>query len=351
MPGADRGEPPRSTWRSIMPRVSLALIPVSALALVGCAGEQAHRAATPETVAADISGGNLDTVRRAWYRLGATGPGRQPEVFKTKGRPAGYAQGPFTADVFRLELDAAPNGVRGADDAIVRISDPAAWDWQFLAFLDTPGGWRYAGYIDLPDNRVGVPTPRTRTLGPGQSWVNIDVCKQATGATTEKETAWYQLRNGRLVEVLRTPVEGRRIGLTAPFDVAYRAEVLDVFLTPDNRPAVTMTVEAVYTNARRDAFPGLNELFRRSGVARFVQTGADGRFVLDAGSEWSKEELAGLLTESGEQFVHNNRVHLVEMARSGNPVKAQWVARLRHDCASDEVRHELTALMDVDADH
>lgn len=333
-----------------MPRPLLALIPVAALALAGCAGEEAHRACTPETVAAEINGGDVETVRRAWYRLGATGPGRQPEVFKIKGRPAGYAQGPFTADVFRLDLDAAPNGVRGADDAIVRISDPAAWDWQFLAFLDSPDGWRYAGYIDLPDNRVGAPTPRSRALGPGQSWLTIDVCKQASGTISEKETAWYQLRNGKLVEVLRTPVEGRRIGLTAPFDAAYRAEVLDVFLTQDNRPAITINIEAVYTNARRDAYPGLNELFRRTGVARFVQNRTDGRFVLDPSSEWSKEELAGLLTESADQFVHNNRVQLVEMARCGDPVKAQWVARLRHDCASDEVRHELTALMDVDAE-
>ncbi len=334
-----------------MSQHKLALIPVVALALVGCAGEQAHRGATPETVAAEINGSNLENVKSVWYRLGASRPGLQPCAFKTTGRPAGYAQGPFSAEVFRVDLDGKPTGVSGGMDAVVRVGDSAAWDWQMLAFLDSPSGWRYAGNIDLPDNRVGAPIPQTRTLGPGQSWLVVDSNKQASTAIVERESVWFQVRDGRLTEVLRMPVEGHRIGLAAPFDVAYRAEVLDVFLTPENRPAVTLNVEAVYSNARRDAFPGLAELFRRTGVARFVQTGDNGKFVLDtAGSDWSRDELAGLLTESADQFVHNNRVQLVEMAQSSDPAKKQWVSRLRQDCMSPEVRQEITVLVTVETD-
>jgi hypothetical protein len=147
------------------------------------------------------------------------------------------------------------------------------------------------------------------------------------------------------------PSEGHRMGQGAPFHASYTSEILDVFLTPDNRPAVTLSVEAVYANAREEAFPGLRELFRRSGVVRYVQDAATGKFRLDPrGSEWSAEELAGLLTESADQFVHNNRVQLVQMAHSGDAPRRLWVSRLRQDCVSEEVQTELGALVTVETD-
>lgn len=344
--------------------IAFLMVGVSVAGLVGCAGNSAHQAISPQTIAAEANGADLEGVRKVWYKLGAERPGvagRRPAAFKVAGRPAGYADGPFTADVFRVDLDGSVEGVSGGSDAIVRIGDPASWDWQFLAFVDTSagsgggagnGGWRYVGAIDLPDNRVGAPVPETRTLGPGQSWLVVKTYKQAAKSLNERETSWHQVRSGRMVEVLRTPLEGRRIGTAASFDAAYQCEVLDVFLTPDNVPAITLRVDAVYSNSRRDAFPGLGELFRRSGVARYVQDRATGKFTLDpTGSEWAAEELAGLLTESADQFVHNNRVQLVELAQSGNDAKRKWVARLRQDCASPEVQKELTALVTAEANH
>lgn len=332
-------------------------VSVLSCGLIGCVAphtSQAPRPLTPESVAREINGSDLEGVRRVWYKIGAERPGvpgRRPDVFKVAGRPGAYGAGPFSAQVFRVDLDGSTDGITGAEggsDAVVRIGDGAGWDWQFLAFMDSPDGWRYAGSVELPENRVGAPVPEVRTLGPGLSWLVVRTYRQATRPLTEQEMVWHQVRDGRLVEVLRAPVEGHRMGSTTPFDVVYRAEVLDVFLTPENRPAVTVNVEAVYSNARREAFPGLTELFRRTGVVRYVQDRATGRFTLDAGSEWSAEELAGLLTESADQFVHNNRVQLVELSQSGDGAKRQWVSRLRRDCASDEVRRELTALVEVE---
>jgi hypothetical protein len=322
-----------------------------AVGVIGCAGEEPQRVASPEAAAAEIIGADLDRVKSVWREVGASWPGPKPTVFKTTGRPGDYANGPFTADVFRLDLDGSVDGVGSGSDAVVRVGDPASWDWQLLAFLATPDGWRFAGSVDLPEQRVGAPVPRSRTLGPGRTWLIVDANKQMDRSITEREAVWYQVRDGRVAEVLRTPLEGHRVGLTAPFDVAYRAEVLNVFLTPDNHPAVTVNVEAVYSNARRDAFPGLSELFRRSGVVRFVQMGEAGRFVMEtADSDWTKEELAGLLTESADQFVQNNRVQLVELANSQDVSKRQWVSRLRQDCATPEIRREVSALVTVDTD-
>lgn len=333
-----------------MVRQSLSLTFIT-LGLVGCAGQQTTQVVTPDSVAAELKGADLEGVRNVWDKLGETRGGQRPATFAVAGRPAGYAAGPFSAEVIRMDLDGSADGVRATSDAIVRVGDPAAWDWQLLAFLDAPDGWKYAGRVDLPNQRVGAPVPETRTLGPGRTWMLVQTNKQSTKAVVEREMAWHQVRAGRLVEVLRTPVEGHRVGLTAPFDVAYRAELLDVFLTPDNEPAVTMNLEVSYSNARRDAFPGLGELFRRSGVVRYVQDPVSGRFVLDAaGSDWANAELAALLTESADQFVHHNRVQLVDLAHSPDDAKKRWVARLVQDCASEDVRRELTALVSVEPD-
>lgn len=336
-----------------MSRNAFAMMPMAAVVLaglVGCAGHETQRAASsPDAVAATIHGANLETVKSTWYRMGASRPGLAPAAFKTTGRPATYPEGPFTAEVFRMELDGSNTGIDGGTDAIVRVSDAAGWDWQLLTFLDTPGGWQFAGAVDFPNNRVAAPAPRTRTLGPGMTWMMVDSHKQSSKAVNEREMVWYQVRNGRMTEVLRAPAEGHRIGVGAPFNVAYRAEVLDVFLTPNNRPAVTINLEAVYTNARPDGFGGLTELFRRTGVLRLVQAGDNGKFILDGGSDWSKDELAGLLTESADQFVHNNRVQLVDLAHSPDPNKRRWLARLQQDCDSPEVRQELAALVEVES--
>jgi hypothetical protein len=301
---------------------------------------------SPDSVAQRLNGSDLDTVRTVWQRLGETQAGRRPDTFKTAGRPAGYDRGPFTAEVFRLDLDGSPDGVGGGSDALVRVGDPAAWDWQFLAFLGAPGGWRYAGRVDLPENRVGAPIPETRTLGPGLTWLLVTANDQTGKSLAERSTRWYQVRSGRLTEVLRIPGEGHRVSLDAPFDVAYKAAVLDLYLTTDNEASVSVNLEVVYTNSRRDSFPGLAELFRRSGTLRYVQDRASGKFVLDgAGSDWSETELAGLLTGSADQFVHNNRVQLHELAHSGDEARRRWVARLVQDCASEDVKRELSAIV------
>ncbi len=263
-----------------------------------------------------------------WYRLGVSRPGVQPQAFKTLGRPANYAQGPFTAEVFRMDLDGSATGVESGMDAIVRVADPAAWDWLLLAFLDSqPAGGSRARSICR--NTAWARRRRGRAPSARAVVAHRGYLQAIVEGRDERETAWYQVRDGRLVEVLRTPAEGHRMGLTASFDVAYRAEVLDLFLTPENHVAVTVNIEAVYSNARREAFPKLAELFRRTGVAKFVQRTEGGAFTLDTRSDWSKEELAGLLTESADQFVHNNRVQLVELAHSSDPAKKQWVSRLR----------------------
>lgn len=323
-----------------------------ALSLVGCAASTSTNSASmsPDAVAQTLNGANLETVRTVWQRLGETRAGRRPDTFKTAGRPAGYDAGPFTAEVFRVDLDGSPEGVGGGTDAIVRVGDPAAWDWQFLAFLGQPGGWRYAGRVDLPDNRVGAPVPQTRTLGPGLTWLLVTSNDQAGKSLAERSTRWYQVRSGRLQEVLRIPSEGHRVSLEAPFDVAYKAELLDLYLTTDNEASVSVNMEVVYTNSRRDSFPGLEELFRRNGTLRYVQDRATGRFILDAaGSDWSETELAGLLTGSADQFVHNNRVQLHELAHSGDEVKRRWVSRLVQDCASQDVKRELTAIVTAES--
>ena len=54
----------------------------------------------------ELNGSDLAHVRDVWYRLGAERPGLRPATFQTGAKPAGYDQGPFSARVFRVELDA-----------------------------------------------------------------------------------------------------------------------------------------------------------------------------------------------------------------------------------------------------
>lgn len=334
-----------------MSRFTCAVFSGLALCIVGCADQRSARSTTPDAVAAEVSGGSLKDVRDVWYRLGMTRAGEAPTAFRTTGRPAGYDAGPFSAQVFRVDLGGDARGVGGGTDTVVRIGDGAAWDWQFLAFLDSPEGWRYAGSIDLPDNRLGAPTPEVRTLGPGRSWLVVKSYRQASPAITQQDSVWYQARNGRIVEVLRAPAEGRRAAGAAPFDVAYRGEIIDTALTTDNEVAVTVSVEAVYTNARKDAFPNVGELFRRTGVIRYVQSNSTGRFSMDPkSSAWSQPELDALLTADADVFVRMNPVQIAQLARSGDDARRRWLARLAQDCSSPETRSELTSLAGVETD-
>jgi hypothetical protein len=325
------------------------MLVASLTAAAGCASAPRHY--SPEGAAARINGGDLAAVHDVWYQLGMKVEAivhKEDDVFTTAGRPEQYAAGPFSAQVFRMiNLDG-----QGDLDAIVRIADPGNWDWQLLVFVSAPrepGGWKCVGKVDLPGHRYGSPEFDTVSLGPSQAW--LVVTSQRDGAPGEAISCtmktWYEVRYDRLMQVLRLPASGHRSGPTLPFEVAYRAEVTDVFLTPDNLPGITARVEAIYTNARTTSIPTVTELFTRQGEVRYVQSKASGLFLIDPGSTaWTQAEIDGLPSDNAEGFLQHNFSHVFEMARSGDPARREWVGRLLLQCTESAEKRDLTAVLD-----
>src|SRR5262245_59220375 len=95
---------------------------LSGLAIAGCADQMAQQSSlSPESVATQLNGTDLEHVRTLWYRLGAERPGVHPTVFKAHGRPPAYVNGPFTTRLFRVDLDGSARGIAGGSDALVRV--------------------------------------------------------------------------------------------------------------------------------------------------------------------------------------------------------------------------------------
>ncbi len=321
-------------------------------------GSTASGPLDPQNVAANINGHDLVRLRDVCLALGVHDGGS----FSPPGMPADYARGPFSATILRLEFDGhagrssaastflgAARAEGGGPDAVVRIGDPAGWDWRLLAFTDTPSGWTFVGSIDLPQYRYGRPAPESVVLGPGKAWLAVK--SQEGGAGTgfaDEATTWYEVRNDRLAEALRIPARGFRSDGRMPFDVTYQGEIIDTYLTAQGLAAVRVRYEAVYTNARRDSMPGLKELFRKRGVATYVQNAATGRFEIDkATSPWAQGELETLVSATSDDLVRYNQQRLLGMARSPIQECRQWVGRLLLECSESEAKTALADELDA----
>lgn len=317
------------------------------LTLGGCAGSRST-AAAPDTIAAQVAGHDMPSVRDAWRSLGIY----DSDSFHAAGMSEDYKSGPFSARVFHLEIDGRNDSANGTD-AVVRIGDPAEWDWQYLVFANRPSGWKFLGKIDLPNNRLEDPKPESIVMGPDRAWLIVhslrsgrgrDAHPTAPGSQTQYETRWFQAKGDTLVEVLRLPGHGRRADAGLPFSVTYRAEVVDTFFTPQNQPAVTYRVEAAYSH---DGEPGSGPgtLFQREGVVRFVQS-ATGRFVMDSShSAWTEGQLAGLATDGPDDFLKHNARQVAELARSQDPAKRLWVGRLLAQCGDSAQKDQIVSEM------
>jgi hypothetical protein len=323
------------------PRLTIAVVPAAAFValLGGCAGNHSGPA-TPDTIATDVSGHDMPAVRDAWRSLGLY----NSECFRAAGTSDNYRSGPFSARVFHLEVDGRNDGGNGTD-AVVRIGDPAEWDWQYLVFASRSSGWKFLGNIDLPNNRLEDPKPESVVIGPGRAWLVVHSLRPSNnGLSAEYDTRWFQVMGDRLVEVLKMPGHGRRYDSSLPFSVTYRAEVIDTFLTPENQAAVTYRVEATYFGSGTPAW-GREPLFRREGIARYVQA-ANSRFILDSSqSTWTEGQLTGLAKDGTDEFLHHNARQVSELARSEDADKRLWVGALLSQCQDSPEKEQISSEM------
>lgn len=119
-------------------------------------------------------------------------------------------------------------GMAGQDPVVIlRLHDSHDWDWQYLVFTRRIGGWCFAGHIDLPGQKYEPPSSRFVEVAPGQRCLVIHQLSCSGTGCLLYEDVWHSLAPGRVVEVLRYPVEGHVVGWGLPWDRIFSVKVTD----------------------------------------------------------------------------------------------------------------------------
>lgn len=110
-------------------------------------------------------------------------------------------------------------GTAGQEPVVIlRLHDSHDWDWQYLVFTWRMGIWRFAGHLDFPDQKYEPPSSRYVEVAPGQRCLAIRQLSCSGTGCLLYEDVWHRLERGRVVEVLRYPVDGHVVGWGLPWD-------------------------------------------------------------------------------------------------------------------------------------
>lgn len=238
----------------------------------------------------------------------------------------------------RFEAELEP----GSGQVILQVSNDRGNDFEYILLEPRDGAWIHRGSVTLSGQRGEMPTHRIETTGDGR-WLVIRALRASgTGFSRSNET-WYALGEAGLESVLSYPASGHVTGHGLPFDRSYDGYQAGLTST-DGVARLEVIFTAHYTNGQVYQIDGLDHLFSKRGLARFVLDRETGRFLLDGvTSTMTEAQIRGLFGSDAQGFLVQNFSELREMALSGTPAQREWLGRFlpgRDDCTEKTVLME-----------
>ncbi len=304
---------------------------------------------SPDDVVRDLSGAGTRELTAIHNRLG---------VFsRMLTWPYDGESGPLQVRRFDLELDGQP-GV----DCVVHIEDAHHVHGEMLFFLRRGDTWSCAGLVDVGNQTVRSPEPRSETAPDGRAWLVVRECSGSSGAGTSYQLVqdtWLSVDEYGVRLALQTSVEGHRKGRrplgALPVEWELSSAAPKISITGSGLELeYTATIHA--TAAWPDGWPGslaqmpldpAAELFTREVVMRFRWDPVQGSLTPQPGIDpWiGQSGVSDALLGGPDEFLHAAAADLEPVARRPSAAQREWLDMYLNQCSPTPERERLLKLL------